>query len=37
MRLANDKRAQLPLGFLMLPPVTDGGLPRVAMTIHPLS
>lgn len=32
--LPDDSREYLPLGFLTLPPVTDGGEPRVAFTLH---
>lgn len=34
--LANDTRAQLPLGYAVLPPVTDGGPCRMTCAIFPL-
>jgi hypothetical protein len=34
--LPNDKRRNLPFGYFPLPPVTDGGVPRMAFTIFPL-
>lgn len=34
--LPNDRRSNLPFGYLPLPPVTDGGPPRIAFTIFPL-
>lgn len=34
--LPNDRREQLALGYHQLPPVTDGGPPRVTVTVFPL-
>lgn len=34
--LSNDRREQIPFGFMTLPAVTDGGPPRVVLTISPL-
>lgn len=34
--LVNDRREQLPLGYQVLPPVTDGGPARMTVTVFPL-
>lgn len=34
--LVNDKREQLPLGYQVLPPVTDGGPSRMTVVVFPL-